>query len=195
MTFIPYLHEQQSLFFSVSLNIGNGWATLAPPAAQGQHSTLGAQLGFSQTNSHLGLGHWGLWHFQSHFGSSQTTSHSGFGAWQWVTQCGALQTVTHLGQSNISHPLSGHLISQSGFSHLTSQIAFLGSAQLVWHLGGSQTGSQIAGQWGSSHFQEHWGWHWNYIKFTWVSKQLAVDSKIIPTKAKTIFIYLYYLIK
>jgi len=57
-----------------------------------------------------------------------------------------LQTVTHLGQSNISHPLSGHLISHSGFSHLTSQIAFFGSAHEVWHLGGSQTGSQMAGQ-------------------------------------------------
>jgi len=99
--------------------------------AQGQHSTLGTQLGFSQTNSHFGLGHAGLWHFQSHFGSSHTGSHSGLGAWQCVTQCGCLQTVTHFGQSNISHPLSGHLISHCGFSHLTSQIAFLGSAHEV----------------------------------------------------------------
>jgi len=153
------LHWQQSLFDSVSLKNGNGWATLGAPRAQGQHSTLGTQLGFSQTNSHLGLGQLGLWHFQSHLGSSQTGSHSGLGAWQWVTQWGCLQTVTHFGQSNISHPLSGHLISQSGFSHLTSQIAFLGSAHDVWHFGGSHTGSQIAGQWGSSHFHEHWGWH------------------------------------
>lgn len=132
------------------------------PVVQGQHSTFGVQFGFSQTNSHFGLGHCGLWHFQSHFGSSQTGSHSGFGAWQWVTQCGCLQTVTHLGQSKASHPLSGHLISHSGFSHFTSQIAFLGSAHDVWHLGGSQTGSQIAGQWGSSHFHEHCGWHYKW---------------------------------
>ena len=139
---------------------GNGWLTTGIPFVQGQHSTWGVQFGFSQTNSHLGLGHWGLWHFQSHFGSSQTGSHSGFGAWQCVTQCGCLHTVTHFGQSAASHPLSGHLISHSGFSHLTSQIAFLGSAQDVWHFGGSQTGSHIAGQWGSSHFHEHWGWHY-----------------------------------
>ena len=139
---------------------GNGWLTTGIPLVQGQHSTWGVQFGFSQTNSHLGLGHWGLWHFQSHFGSSQTGSHSGFGAWQCVTQCGCLHTVTHFGQSAASHPLSGHLISHSGFSHLTSQIAFLGSAQDVWHFGGSQTGSHIAGQWGSSHFHEHWGWHY-----------------------------------
>jgi hypothetical protein len=37
-------------------------------------------LGFSQTNSHLGFGQAGLWHFQSHLGSSQTGSHSGLGA-------------------------------------------------------------------------------------------------------------------
>jgi len=97
----------------------------------GQHSTLGTQLGFSQTNSHFGLGQAGFLHFQSHFGSSQTGSHSGLGAWQCVTQCGCLHTVTHLGQSNISHPLSGHFISHSGFSHLTSQIAFFGSAHDV----------------------------------------------------------------
>jgi len=71
---------QQEVFFSVSLKNGKGWATLGAPKAQGQHSTLGTQLGFSQTNSHFGLGQLGLWHFQSHFGSSQTGSHSGFGA-------------------------------------------------------------------------------------------------------------------
>lgn len=47
-----------------------------------QHATLGLQLGFSQTNSHLGLGQFGLAHFQSHLGSSQTASHSGLGAYQ-----------------------------------------------------------------------------------------------------------------
>ena len=41
--------------------------------------TYGLQVGFSQTNSHFGLGHNGLEHFQSQFGSAQTDSHSGFG--------------------------------------------------------------------------------------------------------------------
>jgi len=54
------LHWQQSLFCSVSLKNGIGFETLACPIEQGQHSTLGTQFGFSQTNSHLGLGHWGL---------------------------------------------------------------------------------------------------------------------------------------
>jgi hypothetical protein len=54
------LHEQQSLFFSVSLKKGKGEATLLPPILQGQHSTLGTQLGFSQTNSHFGFGQLGL---------------------------------------------------------------------------------------------------------------------------------------
>jgi len=78
--------------------------------SQGQHDTFGLQFGFSQTSSHLGLGHSGLEHFQSHLGSSHTASHSGLGAWQWVTQCGYLHIVTHLGQSSASHALSGHLI-------------------------------------------------------------------------------------
>jgi hypothetical protein len=52
-----FLHEQHSLFDSTSLKNGKGAATLGIPIAQGQHSTLGTQLGFSQTNSHLGLGH------------------------------------------------------------------------------------------------------------------------------------------
>ena len=43
--------------FSASLNIGIPTFTIAPPALQLQHSTLGLQLGFSQTNSHFGLGH------------------------------------------------------------------------------------------------------------------------------------------
>ncbi len=51
----------------------------APLASHLQHSIWGLQVGFSQTSSHLGLGHSGLWHFQSHFGSSQTASHSGLG--------------------------------------------------------------------------------------------------------------------
>ena len=51
-----------------------------PKPSQGQQATFGLQLGFSQTNSHFGLGHSGLEHFQSHFGSSHTASHSGFGA-------------------------------------------------------------------------------------------------------------------
>jgi len=76
------LHEQHSLFAAVSLKNGKGEATLEPPILQGQHSTFGTQLGFSQTNSHFGFGQFGLWHFQSHFGSSQTASHSGLGAWQ-----------------------------------------------------------------------------------------------------------------
>ena len=50
------------------------------PPSQAQHATLGLQFGFSQTNSHLGFGHTGLAHFQSHLGSSHTASHSGFGA-------------------------------------------------------------------------------------------------------------------
>ena len=153
------MQGQHALFVSLSLKNGKGDDNGTAPGAHGQQSTLGAQFGFSQTNSHFGLGQLGLWHFQSQFGSSQTGSHSGFGAWQWVTQWGCLHTVTHLGQSNPSHPLSGHLISHSGFSHLTSHIAFLGSAQDVWHFGGSHTGSHIAGQCGSSHFHEHCGWH------------------------------------
>jgi hypothetical protein len=71
-------------------------------------------VGFSQTNSHLGLGQSGFEHFQSQLGSAQTDSHSGLGDWQWVTQCGALQTFTHLGQSVISQALSGHIGVQSG---------------------------------------------------------------------------------
>jgi len=73
-------HWQQDWFDSASLKKGKGWATLGAPSAQGQHSTFGTQLGFSQTNSHLGFGQAGLWHFQSHLGSSQTGSHSGLGA-------------------------------------------------------------------------------------------------------------------
>jgi len=42
------------------LKNGKGEATLGAPAPQLQHSTLGTQLGFSQTNSHLGFGHAGL---------------------------------------------------------------------------------------------------------------------------------------
>jgi len=68
------------LLVSVSLKKGKAGAAPAPPL-QGQQSTLGTQLGFSQTNSHFGLGQFGLWHFQSHFGSSQTASHSGLGAY------------------------------------------------------------------------------------------------------------------
>jgi len=75
-----FAHWQQDWFDSVSLKNGKGWETLGAPSAQGQHSTLGTQFGFSQTNSHFGLGQFGLWHFQSHLGSSQTGSHSGLGA-------------------------------------------------------------------------------------------------------------------
>jgi hypothetical protein len=71
------------------LKNGKGVATAptipATPTAQGQQfnlATSGTHEGFSQTNSHLGLGHAGLVHFQSHLGSSQTGSHSGLGAWQ-----------------------------------------------------------------------------------------------------------------
>ena len=122
-------------------------------------------MGFSQTNSHLGLGHKGLEHFQSQTGSAQTASHSGLGTWQWVTQWGGLQMLTHLGQSIISQALSGHMGLQSGLkltvnlSHFTSQIAALGSRQEEWHFGGSHTGVHTASQRGSSHFQEHSGWH------------------------------------
>ena len=41
--------------------------------------TYGLQVGFSHTNSHLGLGQRGLEHFQSQTGSAQTASHSGLG--------------------------------------------------------------------------------------------------------------------
>jgi len=58
--YLYFLQEQQSLFFSTSLKNGNGCATLGAPIAHGQHSTLGTQFGFSQTNSHLGLGQAGL---------------------------------------------------------------------------------------------------------------------------------------
>jgi hypothetical protein len=40
---------------------------------------VGLHPGFSQTSSHFGLGHSGLWHFQSQFGSSQTASQIGLG--------------------------------------------------------------------------------------------------------------------
>ena len=53
--------------------------TTLAPLLQLQHSTFGLQVGFSHTNSHFGLGHYGLTHFQSHFGSSQIASHSGLG--------------------------------------------------------------------------------------------------------------------
>ena len=104
------MQEQHLLFFSVSLNIGKLGITPTTPLSQEQQSTEGLQVGFSQTNSHFGFGHCGLWHFQSHLGSSQTASHSGLGAWQWVTHFGCLQIVTHFGQSSASHALSGHLI-------------------------------------------------------------------------------------
>jgi len=65
--------------FSVSLNIGIPVLTTLAPLLQLQHSTFGLQVGFSHTNSHFGLGHYGLTHFQSHFGSSQIASHSGLG--------------------------------------------------------------------------------------------------------------------
>ena len=42
-------------------------------------NTYGLQVGFSHTNSHLGLGQRGLEHFQSQTGSAQTASHSGLG--------------------------------------------------------------------------------------------------------------------
>ena len=41
--------------------------------------TYGLQVGFSQTNSHLGLGHNGFENFQSQLGSAHTDSHSGLG--------------------------------------------------------------------------------------------------------------------
>jgi hypothetical protein len=57
---IYFWHWQHWFCFSVSLKNGKGWATLGAPKAHGQHSTLGTQLGFSQTSSHLGLGQAGL---------------------------------------------------------------------------------------------------------------------------------------
>jgi hypothetical protein len=74
------LQEQQVGFFSVSLKKNIGVYPKAAPSHP-QQATLGLQFGFSQTNSHLGLGHSGLVHCQSHLGSSQTASHSGFGAY------------------------------------------------------------------------------------------------------------------
>ena len=74
------MHEQQVGFFSVSLKKKIGVCPNAAPS-QPQHATLGLQLGFSQTSSHLGLGQLGLAHFQSHLGSSHTASHSGLGAY------------------------------------------------------------------------------------------------------------------
>lgn len=74
-----WLQLQQVGFFSVSLKKKMGVYPNAAPS-QPQHATLGLQLGFSQTNSHLGLGHSGFVHFQSHLGSSHTASHSGLGA-------------------------------------------------------------------------------------------------------------------
>ena len=76
------MHEQQVGFFSVSLKKKIGVYPKAAPSHP-QHATLGLQLGFSQTNSHLGLGHSGFVHCQSHLGSSHTASHSGFGAYNF----------------------------------------------------------------------------------------------------------------
>jgi hypothetical protein len=73
------LHEQQVGFFSVSLKKKIGVYPKAAPSHP-QHATLGLQLGFSQTNSHLGLGHSGFEHFQSQTGSSHIALHSGLGA-------------------------------------------------------------------------------------------------------------------
>ncbi len=58
----PFYKQLQQLgSFSVSLNMGNGRPIgLLPAALHLQHSVLGLQLGFSQTNSHLGLGHLGF---------------------------------------------------------------------------------------------------------------------------------------
>ena len=72
------MHEQQVGFFSVSLKKKIGVYPKAAPSHP-QHATLGLQLGFSQTSSHLGLGQRGLEHFQSQTGSAQTASHSGLG--------------------------------------------------------------------------------------------------------------------
>ena len=74
-----WLHEQHVGFFSVSLKKKIGVYPKAAPSHP-QHATFGLQLGFSQTSSHLGLGHSGFVHYQSHLGSSQTASHSGLGA-------------------------------------------------------------------------------------------------------------------
>ncbi len=73
------MQEQQVGFFSVSLKKKIGVYPKAAPSHP-QQATFGLQLGFSQTNSHFGLGHSGLVHYQSHLGSSQTASHSGLGA-------------------------------------------------------------------------------------------------------------------
>ena len=67
------------------MNIIKGVYPKLPPS-HAQQATLGLQLGFSQTNSHLGLGHTGLAHFQSHLGSSQTASHSGLGAYNIIDE-------------------------------------------------------------------------------------------------------------
>ena len=74
------LQSQQAGSYSVSLKSITP-SRGAPLASHLQHSICGLQVGFSQTSSHLGLGHSGLWHFQSHLGSSQTASHSGLGAY------------------------------------------------------------------------------------------------------------------
>ena len=79
--FYLFPQGQHCGLFSDSLKIGRLGEYPTIPTAQEQHSTSGLQLGFSQTNSHFGLGHSGLWHFQSHLGSSQTASHSGLGAY------------------------------------------------------------------------------------------------------------------
>jgi hypothetical protein len=61
------LHEHQFWFFSASLKKSKREATLLPLILQGQHSTIGTQLGFSQINLHFVFGSWFV-HFQSHFG-------------------------------------------------------------------------------------------------------------------------------
>ncbi len=76
-----WLHEQHVGFFSVSLKKKIGVYPKAAPSHP-QHATFGLQFGFSHTNSHFGLGHSGLVHYQSHLGSSQTASHSGLGAFK-----------------------------------------------------------------------------------------------------------------
>ncbi len=95
---------------SDSLNIGNFGMEPITPGLQAQQSALGLHWGFSHTNSHFGLGHSALWHFQSHFGSSHTASHSGLGGMQWVTHNAVLHNVTHFGQSEPEQCRIGHFI-------------------------------------------------------------------------------------
>jgi len=128
---------------------------------QGQHLTgLSSQMDFSQTSSHLGLGHRvGFLHFQSHFVSSHIGVHAASGGTHVVWHSAGAHTVSHFGQSSFSHMSFGQRTLHKGFSQWTVQAAHGVSSHCIWHFGRSHTGWHWAGHTGSSHCHLHSGWH------------------------------------